>query len=90
MKADKFKETLVDEKINALVDMLDKTLAVVKQKTLCDTMGDVKAEVEVNMLHDRLAEVEANRLKETQLVETMANTLEEMHTKTLVAHEAIS
>ena len=53
-------------------------------------MGDVKAEVVVNLIDDRLAEVEAKRLKDTQLVETMANTLEEMHTKTLIAHLAIN
>ena len=65
-----------------LVDVLDETLAVVKKKTLFDTMGDVKAEALVNVLDDAQAEVEVKRLGDTQLVET-ANTLEGMDNKTL-------
>ena len=58
-----------------LVDVLDETLAVVK-----------KAEALVNILNDVQAEVQAKRIRDTQLVETLANTLEGMDTKTLVAH----
>ena len=43
MEAKNLEETLVDEKTTALVDELDKALAVVEKKTLSDTMGDVKA-----------------------------------------------
>ena len=66
-----------------LVDVVDETLAVVKKKTLFDTMGDVKAEKLVNILDDAQAEVEVKRLGDTQLVETLANTLEGMENKTL-------
>ena len=86
MEADKLKDTLVDENTKAIVDVLDETLAVVKKKTLCDRMGDVEAETLVNMLYDAQAEAEAKRLRNTQLVETLANTLEGMDTKTLFAH----
>ena len=75
MEADKLKDTLVDGKAKALVDVLDETLAVVK-----------KAEALVNILNDVQAEVQAKRIRDTQLVETLANTLEGMDTKTLVAH----
>ena len=85
MEVDKLKDTLLDENTKALVDVLDETLAVVK-KTLCDRMGDVEAETLVNMLYDAQAEVEAKRLGNTQLVETLANTLKGMDTKTLFAH----
>lgn len=73
MEANKLKDILVDEK--AQVDVQDKTLAVVEKKTLSDTMGDVKAKALVNTLDDALAEVDANRLGDTQLVETLANTV---------------
>ena len=53
--------------------MLDERLAVV-ERTLSDTMGDVKAEALVNTL-DALAEVEAKRLGDTQLIKTLAHTL---------------
>ena len=79
-------ETFGDKKIKPLVDVLDETLAVVEKTTLCDTMGDLKAGALVNMLDDALADVEAKRLGDTQLVETLANTLEKMDTKTLVTH----
>ena len=75
MEADKLKDTLVDEKTKALVDVIDETLAVVK-----------KAEALVNILNDVQAEVQAKRIRDTQLVETLANTLEGMDTKTLVVH----
>ena len=75
MEADKLKDTLVNEKTKALVDVIDATLAVVK-----------KAEALVNILNDVQAEVQAKRIRDTQLVETLANTLEGMDTKTLVAH----
>ena len=75
MEADKLKDTLVDENTKALVDVIDETLAVVK-----------KAEALVNILNDVQAEVQAKRIRDTQLVETLANTLEGMDTKTLVAH----
>ena len=86
MEADKLKDTLVDENTKALADVQDEMLSVVKKKALCDTMGDVEAEALVNMLFDEQAEVEAKRLGNTQLVETLANTLEGMDTKTLFAH----
>ena len=43
MEAKKLKETQVDEKTTALVDELDKALAVLEKKKLSDIMGDVKA-----------------------------------------------
>ena len=86
MEADKLKDTLVDENNKVLANVQDETLAVVKKKTLCDTMGDVEAEALVNMLYDAQAEAEAKRLRNTQLVETLANTLEGMDTKKLFAH----
>ena len=55
--------------------MIDATLAVVK-----------KAEALVNMLNDVQAEVQGKRIADLQLVKTLANTLEGMDTKTLVAH----
>ena len=75
MEADKLKDTLVDGKTKALVDVLDETLAVVK-----------KAEALVNILNDVKAEVQGKRIGDTQLVKTLANTLEGTDTKTLVAH----
>ena len=75
MEADKLKDTLVDEKTKALVDVIDETLAVVK-----------KAGALVNILNDVQAEVQAKRIGDTQLVKTLANTLEGMYTKTPVAH----
>ena len=75
MEADKLKDTLVDEKTKALVDVIDETLAVVK-----------KAEALVNILNDVQAEVQGKRIGDTQLVKTLANTLEGTDTKTLVAH----
>ena len=75
MEADKLKDTLVNEKTKALVDVIDATLAVVK-----------KAEALVNILNDVQAEVQAKRIGDRQLVKTLANTLEGMDTKTLVAH----
>ena len=75
MEADKLKDTLVDEKTKALVDVIDETLAVVK-----------KAEALVNILNDVQAEVQAKRIGDLQLVKTLANRLEGMDTKTLVAH----
>lgn len=75
MEADKLKDTLVDGKTKALVDVLDETVAVVK-----------KAEALVKILNDVQAAVQAKRIRDTQLVETLANTLEGMDTKTLVAH----
>ena len=65
MEADKLKDTLVDGKTKALVDVLDETLPVVK-----------KTEAVVNILNDVQAEVQAKRIRGTQLVETLANTLE--------------
>ena len=55
--------------------MIDETLAVVK-----------KAGALVNILNDVQAEVQAKRIGDTQLVKTLANTLEGMYTKTPVAH----
>ena len=55
--------------------MIDETLAVVK-----------KAEALVNILNDVQAEVQGKRIGDTQLVKTLANTLEWTDTKTLVAH----
>ena len=75
MEADKLKDTLVDENTKALVDVIDETLAVVK-----------KAEALVNILNDVKAEVQGKRIGDTQLVKTLANTLEGTDTKTLVAH----
>ena len=75
MEADKRKDTLVDEKTKALVDVIDETLAVVK-----------KAGALVNILNDVQAEVQAKRIGDTQLIKTLANTLEGMYTKTPVAH----
>ena len=75
METDKLKDTLVDGKTKALVDVLDETVAVVK-----------KAEALVKILNDVQAAVQAKRIRDTQLVETLANTLEGMDTKTLVAH----
>ena len=75
MEPDKLKDTLVDEKTKALVDVIDETLAVVK-----------KAGALVNILNDVQAEVQAKRIGDTQLVKTLANTLEGMYTKTPVAH----
>ena len=66
--------------------MLDKTLAVIKKKELCDTMGNVKAQALVNMLDDALGEVDAMRRFDTQLVKTLAKKLKGMDTKTLVTH----
>ena len=66
--------------------MLDKTLAVIKKKKLCDTMGNVKAQALVNMLDDALGEVDAMRRFDTQLVKTLAKKLKGMDTKTLVTH----
>ena len=75
MEADKLKDTLVDQKTKALVDVIDATLAVVK-----------KAEALVNMLNDVQAEVQGKRIGDTQLLKTLANTLQVTDTKTLVAH----
>ena len=75
MVADKLKDTLVDQKTKALVDVIDATLAVVK-----------KAEALVNMLNDVQAEVQGKRIGDTQLLKTLANTLQVTDTKTLVAH----
>ena len=75
MEPDKLKDTLVDEKTKALVDVIDETLAVVK-----------KAGALVNILNDVQAEVQAKRIGDTQLIKTLANTLEGMYTKTPVAH----
>ena len=75
MVADKLKDTLVDQKTKALVDVIDATLAVVK-----------KAEALVNMLNDVQAEVQGKRIGHTQLLKTLANTLQGTDTKTLVAH----
>ena len=75
MEADKLKDTLVDEKTKALVDVIDETLAVVK-----------KAGALGNILKNVQAEVQAKRIGDTQLVKTLANTLEEMYTKKPVAH----
>ena len=86
MEADKLKDTLVDENTKVLANVQDETLAVVKKKTLCDTMGDVEAEALVKMLYDEQAEVEAKRLGNIQLVEILANMLEGIDTKTLFAH----
>ena len=55
--------------------MIDETLAVVK-----------KAEALVNILNDVQAEVQGKRIGDLQLVKTLANRLEGMDTKTLVAH----
>ena len=75
MEADKLINTLVDEKTKALVVVIDATLAVVK-----------KAEALVNILNDVQAEVQGKRIGDTQLVKTLANTLQGTDTKTLVAH----
>ena len=75
MEADKLKDTLVDEKTKALVVVIDATLAVVK-----------KAQALVNILNDVQAEVQGKRICDTQLVKTLANTLQGKDTKTLVAH----
>ena len=63
METNKLKDTLVDKKIKALVNVLDETLEVVERKTRCDTMGDVRAKALVKTLDDALK----------QLVETLAN-----------------